>query len=171
VRVFRKATASPGELRSFLGEATADGTGNWSLTYAAAIPGGTNIGATQSELEGTSELAFAVTATAPATGGSSGGTKEDKPANPEKPNVDKSAPQTTILKKRIKGRTAKFKFASNEAGSTFQCRLDEKPFKPCRSPKRYKRLKPGKHVFEVRAIDAVGNKDKTPATRRFRIQP
>lgn len=181
VRVFRKATASPGELQSFLGEATADGTGKWSLTYASAIPGGTNIGATQSELEGTSELVFAQTVTVIVDGGCAfiagpqcegkkdgGGTDKGKGKGKD---ADKTAPQTTIVKKKIKGRTAKFRFISSEAGSTFQCKLDKKKFKPCPSPKKYKRLKPGKHVFEVRATDAAGNRDKTPATRRFRVLP
>jgi nitrous oxidase accessory protein NosD len=182
VRVFRKATASPGELQSFLGKATADGGGKWSLSYGAAIPGGTHIGATQSELEGTSELAFAFASTVVVDGGcafiggpqcetkkdGSGGTHKGKGKGKGK---DKTAPQTTIVKKRIKGRTAKFKFVSSEAGSTFQCKLDKRPFKPCRSPKRYKHLKPGMHVFEVRAVDAAGNRDKTPATRRFRVLP
>ena len=170
IRVFRKATASPGEIQSFLGEAKADGSGNWSVAYAAAIPGETRIAATQSALEGTSELAFATTEAAPATGGggSGGETKEKKDKEEKdkgkekgkKPGKDKTAPQTTIVKKKVKGRTAKFKFVSSEAGSTFECRLDKKKFKPCRSPKKYKRLKPGKHVFEVRAIDAAKNKDE-----------
>jgi hypothetical protein len=182
IRVFRKATASAGEIKSFLGKATADGSGNWSVAYAAAIPGETRIAATQSPLEGTSELAFATTEPAPETGGggSGGETKEkkdkekkDKGKEKGKPGKkDKTAPETTIVKgpkARSHKRTAKFKFVSSEANSTFQCKLDKKPFNPCRSPKKYKRLKPGKHVFQVRAIDAAGNRDKTPATRRFRV--
>ncbi len=185
VRVFRKATASPGELQSYLGKATADGTGKWSLTYAAAIPGGTNIGASQSDVEGTSELAFAVTATPPADGGGTDGGKDDtgdkgkdkgqdkgKGKEKGKGKADKKAPETTIVKgprARSHKRTAKFKFVSSEAGSTFQCKLDKKPFKPCRSPKKHKRLKRGKHVFQVRAIDAAGNVDKSPAKKKFRV--
>jgi hypothetical protein len=190
VRVFRKATASPGELQSFLGKATADGEGKWSLTYSSQIPGGTNIGATQSEIEGTSELAFAVTSTIVIDGGcgftggpqcegkkdgGAGGADQDKDKNKGKEKgkgKDKKAPETTIVKgprARTHKRTAKFKFVSSEAGSTFQCKLDRRKFKPCSSPKKYKRLKPGKHVFEVRAIDAAGNKDKTPAKRKFRV--
>lgn len=63
----------------------------------------------------------------------------------------------------------KFKFSSTEAGSAFQCKLDRKPFKPCASPKKYKKLKPGKHVFKVRAIDEAGNADPTPAKRSFKV--
>jgi Right handed beta helix region len=181
IRVFRKAGASPGELESFLAKATADGSGNWKATYPASIPTGTIVAATQTSVSGgTSELSVATTTADPSSGGGGSGgetkekkDKEDKGNGKEKgkPGKDKTAPQTTIVKKKVKGRTAKFKFVSSEAGSTFQCRLDKKPFKPCPSPKKYKRLKPGKHVFEVRAIDAAKNKDKTPATRRFRILP
>jgi hypothetical protein len=162
VRVFRKEEASPGEIESFLGEAVADGSGNWKASYPT-IPTGTLVAATQtSAAGGTSELAFA-TATA------------DPPSNsgtPAPPPGDVKPPQTTI-KKGPKGKIAatrvKFKFSSNEKGSTFQCKLDKKPFKKCKSPKKYKGLKPGKHVFKVRAIDAAGNVDATPAKRKFRI--
>jgi hypothetical protein len=62
-----------------------------------------------------------------------------------------------------------FKFTSTEGKSTFQCKLDKKPFKACGSPKTYKKLKPGKHVFKVRAIDKAGNVDPTPAKRKFTV--
>jgi hypothetical protein len=52
-------------------------------------------------------------------------------------------------------------------GATFKCKLDKGAFKPCRSPKTYK-VKPGKHVFKVEAIDVAGA-DKTPATYRFKV--
>jgi hypothetical protein len=196
VRVFRKANASPGELQSFLGKATADGSGNWSLAYSASIPAGTNIAATQSDVEGTSELAFASTASPPVCTGppdSFCGSNPGKPCpaagaakcggSPNKgkekgkgkgKGADKKAPETTIVKgprARTHKRVVKFRFVSSEPGSTFQCKLDRRKFKPCRSPKKYKRLKPGKHIFEVRAIDAAGNKDKTPAKRKFRVLP
>jgi Right handed beta helix region len=178
VRVFRKASAEPGELQSFLAEAVADGSGKWSVTYPQ-VPTGTIVAATQTNVEGaTSELKTATTSADPSTGGGGSGgggaggdnKHKEKPKGKEK-GKDRTAPQTTIVKKKIKGHTAKFKFVSSEVNSSFQCRLDKKKFKPCRSPKKYKRLKPGKHVFEVRAIDAAGNKDKTPATRKFRVLP
>lgn len=179
VRVFRKGEAIPGEIESFLSEATADAGGKWKVSYPAAIPVGTLVAATQTSVEGgTSELKIATTTADPSGGGSGTGgggtgddTKDKDKKDKGKAGKDKTAPQTTILKKKVKGRTAKFRFVSNEAGSTFECKLDKKKFKPCRSPKKYKRLKPGKHVFQVRAIDAAGNKDKTPATRRFRVLP
>src|SRR5207237_5046091 len=47
VRVFRKASPAAGEIQSFLGEATADAEGNWSLDFLHPLPAGTAIAATQ----------------------------------------------------------------------------------------------------------------------------
>jgi len=157
VRVFRKKTAEAGELESFLGEAEADGSGNWAIAYGAAIPGETRIAATQTSEGGTSELAFATTEPGPKKEG------EEKDTTP---------PQTKIVKgpkAKTHARKAKFKFTSSEAGSTFKCKLDRKPVKSCKSPKTYKKLKPGKHLFKVWAIDKAGNKDPTPAKRKFKV--
>jgi hypothetical protein len=181
VRVFRKASAEPGELQSFLAEAVADGSGHWSVTYSQ-IPTGTLVAATQTSVDGaTSELKVATASADPASGGGgsgggTGGDKKEKPRGQGKVigSKKKTAPETTIVKgpkARTHRRTAKFRFVSSEPGSTFQCKLDARKFKPCLSPKKYKRLKPGRHVFEVRAIDPAGNRDKTPATWRFRVLP
>jgi CSLREA domain-containing protein len=168
VRLFRKATGSPGEIASFLGEAVADGSGKWSIAYAS-VPGGTNLAATQTGIEvGTSELALATVPADPSGGGSgnnNGGGQGGGPA------PDTTAPKVTITKApkaKSTSTTAKFKFKSNEAGSKFQCKLDKGKFKTCRSPKTYKKLKPGKHVFKVRATDKAGNVSK-PAKRKFTV--
>jgi len=169
VRVFRKATASSGEIASFLGEAKADGSGNWAVAYTT-IPGETQIAATQTGAKGgTSELAFAKTepATGEGGGGSGGGGGGGGGGS------DTKSPDTKLLKAppaRTKATTVKFKFSSSEAGSTFECKLDKKPFKACRSPKQYKGLKPGKHVFKVRAVDSAGNVDLSPATKKFEVR-
>lgn len=180
IRVFRKESGEAGELESFLGKATADGSGNWKVTYQASIPGGTVVAATQTNVEGgTSELSTAITATEPSsgggtTGGGDKGGKGEKPGKGKKPGKGGkggSAPDTVILKGpkgKIHRTKVKFKFASNEKGAKFECRLDRKPFKPCKSPKTYKKLKPGKHVFKVRAVK--GKKvDPTPAKRKFKV--
>ncbi|HEU5254319.1 MAG TPA: CSLREA domain-containing protein [Solirubrobacterales bacterium] len=178
VRVFRKDSAEPGELSSFLGETQADGGGNWKLSYAASLPVGTIVAATQTNGNGgTSELATAASGADPSNGG--GGTSNGGGGNPGGGNKggggnakDKTPPDTRILKgppKKTHKTTVKFRFSSTEAGSTFQCKLDRKPFKKCASPKKYKKLKPGKHVFKVRAIDKAGNVDPTPAKRKFTV--
>jgi hypothetical protein len=82
------------------------------------------------------------------------------------------APQTRLKGKPRKvgsDRTPTFRFSSSEAGSTFQCKIDRKPFKRCRSPFTSKRLAFGDHVFRVRARDAGGKADPSPALFRFEI--
>lgn len=169
IRVFRKASGSPGELQSFLGEAKADGSGNWKVTYS--VSGGTIVAATQTkEGGGTSELSTATVPADPSSGGggsSGGGNNNGGPP----PAADTKAPTATITKgpkAKSTSTTAKFKFKANEAGSTFQCKLDKGKFKNCRSPKTYKKLKPGKHVFKVRATDKAGNVGK-PAKKKFTV--
>jgi trimeric autotransporter adhesin len=85
---------------------------------------------------------------------------------------DVTAPATSLRRAQINqaNRRATFRFASGEPGSTFSCRLDQKKITPCTSPKTYKKLKPGKHVFRVKARDRAGNLDTTPVVKRFRIK-
>jgi hypothetical protein len=86
--------------------------------------------------------------------------------------VDATAPQTTISSRpgsKTTASTARFRFAANEAASAFECKLDAGRFVPCRSPKRYARLRRSRHTFSVRAVDAAGNHDATPAMHRWRI--
>jgi Ca2+-binding RTX toxin-like protein len=66
-------------------------------------------------------------------------------------------------------RTVAFAFASSEAGSSFRCRLDRAPFRPCRSPRRY-RLTIGAHVVRIFAVDAAGNRDRSPLVLRLRLR-
>jgi hypothetical protein len=87
---------------------------------------------------------------------------------------DNDRPNTKI-KKRPKNRSddtsPTFKFKSTETGSKFKCKLDRKKFRKCKSPKTYHGLDPGKHTFKVKAIDADGNVDKTPAKDGFKVLP
>jgi len=67
-------------------------------------------------------------------------------------------------------RKATFSFASSEPGSRFVCKLDNRRFKSCASPKTYKRLASGAHTFRVKARDRAGNVDASPVVKRFRIR-
>ena len=85
--------------------------------------------------------------------------------------ADKSPPQTRITKgirKRTAASHVKFKFRSSERRSRFQCRFDAEKWKHCRPPRKIKGLDVGRHVFKVRAIDAAGNVDSTPARDAFK---
>ncbi len=88
--------------------------------------------------------------------------------------VDTQAPETTIVSgpsDAIAATSASFAFTSSESGST-QCRLDSDDagaWSPCASPQPYSSLANGPHKFEVRASDAVGNSDQTPAVATFTV--
>jgi hypothetical protein len=84
----------------------------------------------------------------------------------------RGAPQTVLKGKpghRTSDRTPTFRFKADEAGSSFQCKLDGKPFRRCRSPFTAARLALGPHVFAVRARDESGKLDPSPARCRFRV--
>jgi hypothetical protein len=77
--------------------------------------------------------------------------------------TDSTRPNVTITAGPAQGSTIAdptptFRFASSEAGSTFLCKFDAKPFLACPSPYTPKAaLKDGAHTFAVRAVDAAGN--------------
>jgi len=87
--------------------------------------------------------------------------------------VDTTAPQTVITKgprKKSRSKHTTFKFSADESGASFECKLDSRSFKPCSSPEAYKGLKRRSHRFKVRAMDASGNVDPTPAVRTWTIK-
>jgi hypothetical protein len=83
------------------------------------------------------------------------------------------APDTKLGKARIRAKAGGARFTFSGSGGApvlgFQCKLDRRPFKPCRSPKAYAGLKAGAHVFRVRAVDSLGQLDPAPVVKRFRI--
>ena len=84
--------------------------------------------------------------------------------------VDGTAPETSLdaHPPNPSGRDASFSFSGNDAGGTgvagFECDLDGGGFTACTSPQAYSGLADGSHTFQVRAHDAVGNIDPTPAS-------
>ena len=64
--------------------------------------------------------------------------------------------------------SATFGFKSNEPGS-FQCSVDNGGYSGCSTPKTVSGLPNGKHTFNVRAVDLVGNVQPTPTSATFCI--
>ena len=60
--------------------------------------------------------------------------------------------------------SASFEFSADEGAASFECRLDAGSWDSCSSPQGYSSLADGNHAFRVRATDAAGNVDPTPAT-------
>lgn len=93
------------------------------------------------------------------------------PPPPPAKEEEKPVPQTK-LGRHPAARTTKtkatFTFSANLPGASFRCKLDGKPKTACRSPKTYKRLKPGKHTFKVWAT-VGGLTDPTPAKFSWKI--
>jgi hypothetical protein len=99
------------------------------------------------------------------------------PPPPRTPGPDRTPPATqlrhrpaALLFAASPRRRVFFAFTSSEPGSSFRCKLDRQPWRPCRSPRAYF-VAPGHHAFRVYAIDAAGNRDRTPAVFRFRVRP
>jgi hypothetical protein len=84
-----------------------------------------------------------------------------------------SPPNTKIIEKAVDSRERRarfwFKAVGGVGSSIFVCKLDDKSYRDCSSPKAYRHLGVGRHTFKVRAIDTRGKRDPTPARKRFEI--
>jgi hypothetical protein len=178
VRIFSKASAEPGELASLLAVVHADATtGVWSATYAT-VPVGTLVAATETSTEGaTSEVSEPSAATSdpvkPEEHAAGNGSSSSSGASSSNPPILPRPPKVKITKRPKKSSTsttAKFTFkATPAAGAKFQCKLDNAKWASCKSPKTYKKLKLGKHTFQVRAT--AGGLTSPAAKFNFTVRP
>jgi hypothetical protein len=104
--------------------------------------------------------------------GGSGGGGTAGPRSPAPGQNPQGAPQTSLPgkpPKRSRDRTPTFRFAADEPGVDFECRIDGGRFRRCSSPFTSKRLGPGAHRFRVRARDSSGAADPSPALYEFAV--
>jgi Ca2+-binding RTX toxin-like protein len=104
-------------------------------------------------------------------------TKPPPPPLPQPSKPDRTPPATrlrhhpaALLFAAGPRRLVSFGFAASEPGASFHCKLDGQPWRLCRSPRNYL-VAPGRHTFRVFAIDAAGNRDRSPAKFGFRVRP
>ncbi|MDQ3308116.1 MAG: Ig-like domain repeat protein, partial [Actinomycetota bacterium] len=86
--------------------------------------------------------------------------------------IDATPPDTTLHTPNVSGRDAGFTFSAVE-GNGFQCLLSgpsaAHDWQPCSAPRSYVALADGQYTFEVRATDAAGNVDPSPASYGWTI--
>jgi hypothetical protein len=104
----------------------------------------------------TSADPFAATA-APTTSTSTAGGKSEKGGRAA------TRPRTKLARvdhrhTKIRGKWARVRFRFHAVGAArgFECRLDRRHFRRCHSPKLYRRIGGGDHIFRVRAIGPTG---------------
>lgn len=83
-------------------------------------------------------------------------------------------PQTRITfgpasKTRKRRPVFRFTDGTGQEGTTFKCKVDRGRWTGCGSPMKLKRLKLGRHVFQVKAVNAVGTPEPAPVKRAFKV--
>ena len=140
------ATGTPAQTAT----ATVDSAGNWTLDASPALADGTYTVRVE-QLDDAGNLGVSRAHTF---------------------DVDSTAPDTNITagpNGATASSAASFRFTSTEAGSSFECLIDDGDWADCSSPKAYSSLAAGSHTFMVRAVDAAGNEDPTPATATWTV--
>jgi outer membrane protein assembly factor BamB len=81
--------------------------------------------------------------------------------------ADVTPPETTMTDRGY----GRYELGSSEAGSTFECQLDDGAWTGCTSPAQvsYASVAPGPHTLRARAIDRAGNVDASPASATFDV--
>ncbi len=133
-----------------VGRVTADAGGNWSFTPPTDYSEGAHIVQAATEFQAvqsprTTDITFIVNLEVPDT-------------------IIVSGPSTTGT-----SRTATFDFDSTEPGVSFECSLDGAPFVPCSDPFTLPNVPDGTHTLLVRARDAAGEVDPTPASYTWTV--
>jgi hypothetical protein len=90
------------------------------------------------------------------------------------PAPDTTPPDTSITAgpaASTEASTATFSFTATETPATFECRLGTEQFAACSSGVTLVGLAPATYTFEVRARDAAGNTDPSPASFTWTVTP
>ncbi|WP_162425903.1 Ig-like domain-containing protein [Pontibacter pudoricolor] len=134
-----------------LGTATAAANGSWSFVTGTALTDGAHkLTAKATDAAGNTSAGSAIRSF----------------------TIDTKAPETTIVSgppATTNSKSAEFNLTSSENDVTYEASLDGAPFATVSNPITYNNLQDGTHTFRVRAIDAAGNTDTSPATHTWTI--
>jgi hypothetical protein len=117
------------------------------------------------------------------TGGTGGGTRPTGAAAGSSPRGPGGRPQNGVsyatplpritfgpaAKTRLRRPTFRFVDATGQPGTSFYCRVDRQRWAGCSSPFKARKLKPGRHQFAVKAVNAVGTPGSAPVVRKFKV--
>jgi hypothetical protein len=103
------------------------------------------------------------------------GGKASKCSDPVVYVEDSLTPRTRITMgpaAKTAKRKAIFRFTDTTGstlGTTFFCRVDKRKWKQCASPLRLAKLRPKRHLVQVKAIDSAGNAESKGVKRGFKV--
>lgn len=103
------------------------------------------------------------------TGGPAGATNPPRRSDESNPHTFFRHRPPGVIRTRHRTARVVFRFGSNEEGVTFRCQWDSRRYRKC-SARFVRRFGLGRHVLRVKARDAAGNADRTPAMHRFRVK-
>lgn len=72
-------------------------------------------------------------------------------------------------KTRLRRPVFRFADMTGQPGTKFFCRIDRKAWSACSSPTKLKKVKLGRHVFSLKAVNAVGTPSASPVKRAFKV--
>lgn len=72
-------------------------------------------------------------------------------------------------KTRLRRPVFRFVDSTEQPGTQFFCRVDKRRWSGCSSPIKVKKLKLGRHVFSLKAVNAVGTASPAPVKRAFKV--
>lgn len=114
--------------------------------------------------------------TTPPTGGTTGtgGGKTGKTPGGGRNGIEYVVPQLKItfgpaFKTRLRRPVFRFADLTGQPGTHYFCRVDKRPWKGCTSPTKLEKQKLGRHVFAVKALNAVGTPAASPLKRAFKV--
>lgn len=107
----------------------------------------------------------------PTTGTKKVSTLQPPPAAPRYLTPRTRITFAPAAKTRKRNPVFRFVDLTEQLGTRFSCKLDRRAWKRCKSPLRLKHLGRGRHLLEIKAVNAAGASEPRPATRRFKVVP